>query len=64
MAKMGGSLLVKFQVRDLISTAVRDESAELRLLQALGNIVAGPFFFAGNPTQGVAILVNKQAVPP
>ena len=37
-----------------------DESVELNILDGSGNIVAGPFVFAHNPTQGVTIVDNKQ----
>lgn len=59
-AKAGSTIPVKFRVRDLDGVLVRDESVEVRLLDATGNTVAGPFVFAGNPTEGVAILGNGQ----
>ena len=59
-AKSGNTIPVKFRVRDLDGVFVHDESVELNLLDGSGNVVAGPFVFAQNPTQGVAILGNTQ----
>jgi pimeloyl-ACP methyl ester carboxylesterase len=59
-AQAGSTLPIKFSVRDLRGVFIPDESVELRLLDVSGNVVAGPFAFAGNPTQGVAILGSTQ----
>lgn len=59
-AKVGSTIPIKFSVRDLNGIFIRDESVKLSLLDASGSIVAGPFVFARNPTQGVAILGNTQ----
>ncbi|MDI6768846.1 MAG: hypothetical protein QMD04_04140 [Anaerolineales bacterium] len=59
-AKAGSTIPVKFRVHDLSGIFVRDESVELNLLDDSGNVIAGPFVFAHNPTQGVAILGNTQ----
>jgi hypothetical protein len=59
-AKAGRTIPVKFEVHDLSGVTVKDTSVELRLLDVAGNTVAGPFVFANNPNQGVAILGNGQ----
>jgi len=59
-AQSGRTIPVKFTVEDLSSNLVRDESVELRLVDAAGNTVAGPFFFAQNPNQGVTIQGDGQ----
>ncbi len=59
-AKAGSTIPVKFGVRDLNGVFVQDKSVELNLLDGSGNVVAGPFVFAHNPAQGVAILGNTQ----
>jgi hypothetical protein len=56
----GSTLPVKFKVRDLAGETVQDASVELRLLDASGNTVAGPFFSASNPNQGVKIQGDGQ----
>ncbi len=59
-AKAGSTIPIKFSVRDLQGVFISDQSVRLSLLDASGSIVAGPFVFAGNPTQGVVILGNTQ----
>jgi hypothetical protein len=58
--RAGSTLPVKFKVRDLAGKTVQDASVELRLLDASGNTVAGPFFSASNPNQGVKIQGDGQ----
>lgn len=60
IAQTGRTIPVKFKVLDLIGGTVHDETVELRLLDSMGNTVGGPFFFANNPAQGVAIQGDGQ----
>lgn len=60
VAKAGRTIPVKFKVRDLAGGTVQDASVELRLLNASGNTVAGPFFSASNPNEGVKIQGDGQ----
>ncbi|MFZ5821032.1 MAG: lipase/acyltransferase domain-containing protein, partial [Chloroflexota bacterium] len=59
-AKAGSTIPVKFRVLDLNGVFVHDESVQLSMLDATGNVVIDPFVFAHNPTQGVAIQGNTQ----
>ncbi|MBI5840498.1 MAG: PxKF domain-containing protein, partial [Chloroflexi bacterium] len=59
-AKAGSAIPVKFSVSDLDGMFVHDESVELSLLDASGNIAVGPIIFAHNPNQGVAIQGHGQ----
>lgn len=59
-AKASSIVPVKFQVEDLAGKVVRDNSVSLSLLNASGEVVAGPFTIASNPNQGVAVLGNGQ----
>lgn len=60
VAQAGSTIPVKFKVHDLAGGTVQDASVELRLLDASGNTVAGPFFSASNPNQGVKIQGDGQ----
>lgn len=55
-AEIGRTIPVKFKVYDLEGAVMIDNSVELRLLDAAGNIVCGPFSLSSNPNQGVAVL--------
>ncbi|MGB8980581.1 MAG: hypothetical protein WCC12_01780 [Anaerolineales bacterium] len=59
-AKAGSTIPIKFSVHDLNGVFIHDESVQLSLLDASGDAVAGPFVYADNPTQGVAILGTAQ----
>jgi len=58
VARIGRTIPVRFRVLDLAGSPVRDETVELRLVDDQGDTVAGPFFFAADPTEGVTIQGN------
>jgi len=58
-AQVGSTIPVQFTLTDLEGNFVADDSVTLQLLDADGNVVAGPVGLADNPSRGIVIRGHK-----
>ncbi|MBI2758029.1 MAG: hypothetical protein HYX49_05060 [Chloroflexi bacterium] len=58
-AETGRTIPVEFTIRDFQGNFAMDEAATLKILDANGDIVAGPIGINDNPTQGISIQKEK-----
>ncbi len=59
VAQTGSTIPIQFTLTDFKGNFAVDNSVTLKILDANGNIVAGPFGINNNPTQGITIQGKK-----